>query len=141
MIGTPAPAARAGRRPAHLRPSTSTTTGASRIVDATRTTGDAVTPADPDRTATLSFRSVDLSGAIRVEAEVAREDDGPAEACLRLWAHDLLLAEIAVPVTGSRYAWTTVSAELAAPVTGVRDLRVTLDGDIRLDSLRFGSAD
>ena len=58
-----------------------------------------------------------------------------------MWAHDLLLAEIAVPVTGGRYAWTTVSAELAAPVTGVRDLRVTLDGDIRLDSLRFGSAD
>ncbi|MFD0573910.1 glycoside hydrolase family 3 C-terminal domain-containing protein [Kitasatospora gansuensis] len=48
------------------------------IVDASRTDGDAVTPADPARPATLVFGGVDLSGAVRVEAEIARAEAGPA---------------------------------------------------------------
>ncbi|MCJ1676650.1 glycoside hydrolase family 3 C-terminal domain-containing protein [Streptomyces sp. APSN-46.1] len=107
------------------------------IVDATRTSGDAVTPADPARPATLLFRDVDLSGAVRVEAETALEKAGCGEARLELRAGDRLLAEIDVPVTGDRYTWTTVAAELAAPPAGVHDLRLTLHGGFRLAAFGF----
>ncbi|MGW0390431.1 glycoside hydrolase family 3 C-terminal domain-containing protein [Streptomyces sp. NPDC003042] len=107
------------------------------IVDATRAAGDAVTPADPARPATLLFRDVDLSGAVRVEAETALENAGSGEARLELRAGDRLLAEIGVPVTGNRYTWTTVAAELAAPPAGVHDLRLTLHGGFRLAAFSF----
>ncbi len=106
------------------------------LVDATRVTGDAVTPAGSE--ATLWFRSLDLSGAVRVEAEVALAEGA---AGLQFWANDLLLADVTVPLTGDRYAWTTVSAELPAAAEGVHDLRVTLHGDVRLSTFRFSSAD
>ncbi|WP_405813889.1 glycoside hydrolase family 3 C-terminal domain-containing protein [Streptomyces sp. NBC_01390] len=112
------------------------------LVDATRTAGDAVTPADPTRPATVLFRSVDLSGAARFEAEVAREDTRPGEeARLEVRAGDRLLAEIAVPVTGSRYTWTSVTADVGtvADGGGVHDLRLTLHGALRLASYRFDS--
>ncbi|MGW5664615.1 glycoside hydrolase family 3 C-terminal domain-containing protein [Streptomyces sp. NPDC003758] len=109
------------------------------LVDATRTAGDAVTPADPARPATLLFRSVDLSGAARFQAEVACEDTGPGEARLEVRAGDRLLTEIAVPVTGSRYTWTTATADTAAPGDGVHDLRLTLHGAFRLAAFRFDS--
>ncbi|MGR4880392.1 glycoside hydrolase family 3 C-terminal domain-containing protein [Streptomyces sp. LARHCF249] len=107
------------------------------IVDAARTRGDAVTPTDPARPATLLFRGVDLSGAVRVEAETALEKAGCGEARLELRAGDRLLAEIGVPVTGDRYTWTTVAAELAAPLDGVHDLRLTLHGGFRLAAFSF----
>ncbi|MFF8381885.1 glycoside hydrolase family 3 C-terminal domain-containing protein [Streptomyces sp. NPDC015661] len=110
------------------------------LVDATRTSGDAVTPADPARPATLLFRDVDLSGAVRVEVEAAREDEGPQEARLELHAGELLLAEIGVPVTGHRHTWTTIAAELATPPAGVHDLRLTLHGDFRLVAFRLGTS-
>jgi hypothetical protein len=87
------------------------------IVDATRTDGDAVTPADPERVATLVFRDVDLSGAARVEVETARDGGGTGETLLQFLVGDQLLAQIDVPVTGDRYAWTTATAALAAPST------------------------
>ncbi|ANZ43403.1 glycoside hydrolase [Lentzea guizhouensis] len=108
------------------------------LVDATRTTGDAVTPAGAP--ATLWFRSTDLSGAVRVEAEVSAEGNDPA-ARVAFWTDGGLLAEIPVPDTGDRYRWTTVTAALPAPVVGVQDLRVTLHGSFRLTAFRFGSAD
>ncbi|MGW4210484.1 glycoside hydrolase family 3 C-terminal domain-containing protein [Lentzea sp. NPDC004789] len=111
---------------------------AATIVDTTRTTGDAVTAAHAEP-ATLWFRSADLSGAVRVEAELALEQTDPA-ARLEFWTDEGLLAEIPVPVTGDRYTWTTASAALAAPVTGVRDLRVVLHGDFRLAAFRFAAA-
>ncbi|MGW0519183.1 glycoside hydrolase family 3 C-terminal domain-containing protein [Crossiella sp. NPDC003009] len=107
------------------------------LVDATRTTGDAVTPADPAEPATLWFRSVDLSGACRVEAEVSRTEDDPDEARLEFRASDRLLAWITVPVTGDRYAWTNTAAELPAALEGVHDLQVLLHGDFRLTAFRF----
>ncbi|MEU7476923.1 glycoside hydrolase family 3 C-terminal domain-containing protein [Lentzea sp. NPDC042327] len=107
------------------------------LVDATRVDGDAVTPAAG--AATLWFRSTDLSGAVRVEAEVAAENDEP-DARVAFWTGEDLLAELPVPSTGDRYRWTTVSAALSAPVTGVQDLRVTLRGSFRLTAFRFGSA-
>jgi beta-glucosidase len=107
------------------------------LVDASRTTGDAVTPADPALPATLWFRSADLSGAIRVEAEVARAADG--EARLEFRAADRLLAEMEVPVTGGRYTWTTVTAGLPAAVEGSHDLLLTMHGAFRLTAIRFSS--
>ncbi|MFF7260530.1 glycoside hydrolase family 3 C-terminal domain-containing protein [Streptomyces sp. NPDC008159] len=106
------------------------------LVDATRADGDAITPADPARPATLLFRSADLSGGARFEAEVARED-GAGEATLEVRAGEGLLTEIAVPVTGHRHTWTTVSAATTAPQTGVHDLRITLRGAFRLASFRL----
>ncbi|WUD85566.1 glycoside hydrolase family 3 C-terminal domain-containing protein [Streptomyces sp. NBC_00503] len=107
------------------------------IVDAARAGGDAVTPADPARPATLLFRDADLSGAVRVEAETALEDSGSGQARLEFRAGERLLAEIAVPATGNRYTWTTVAAELAAPLDGVHDLRLTLHGGFRLAAFGF----
>jgi beta-glucosidase len=110
------------------------------LVDATRTSGDAVIPTDPARPATLLFRSVDLSGAVGVEAEVAREDGGSGEAWLEFRAGNRPPARIAVPVTGNRYTWTTVAAELPAPLDGVDNLRLTLHGGFRLGAFRFSSS-
>ncbi|MER7581161.1 glycoside hydrolase family 3 C-terminal domain-containing protein [Kitasatospora sp. NPDC097691] len=110
------------------------------IVDATRTSGDAVTPTDPGQAAALLFRASDLTGAVRIEAETAREagEDGAARLEIRAGGH--VLAGIDVPVTGDRYAWTTVTAELCAPLDGVHDLSLTLHGDFRLSAFRFGAA-
>ncbi|MFD9303438.1 glycoside hydrolase family 3 C-terminal domain-containing protein [Streptomyces sp. NPDC060048] len=107
------------------------------IVDATRAGADAVTPADPARPATLLFRDVDLSGAVRVEAETALENAGSGEARLELRSGDRLLAQIGVPVTGNRYTWTTVAADLDAALDGVHDLRLTLHGGFRLSAFGF----
>ena len=108
------------------------------IVDATRTSGDAVTAAGAEP-ATLWFRSTEVSGAVRVEAEVALEQADPA-ARLEFWTDEGLLAELPVPVTGDRYAWTTASAALTAPAAGVHDLRVVLHGTFRLAAFRFTAA-
>ncbi|MDT7785359.1 MAG: beta-glucosidase, partial [Pseudonocardiales bacterium] len=110
------------------------------IVDVSRVEGDAVTPADLAEPATLRFSSIDLSGAIRIEAEVAR-DNGDPGARVEFWTDEGLLAEMSVPVTGGRYAWTTASATLPAPVTGVRDLRVKLHHGFRLAAFRFTAAE
>jgi beta-glucosidase len=107
------------------------------LVDATRTTGDAVTPTDPALPATLLFKSVDLAGAARVEAEVAREEPGSGGARLEFRVGDQVLAELAVPVTGDRYSWTTVSADLPAPLTGGHDLKMIMTGGFRLAAFRF----
>ncbi|MFD5468594.1 glycoside hydrolase family 3 C-terminal domain-containing protein [Kitasatospora sp. NPDC127059] len=110
------------------------------IVDATRDDGDAVTPTDPGQPATLLFREVDLSGAVRVEVETAREGGKTGPARLDVRSGGRVVAEVEVPVTGDRYAWTTVTADLAAPLDGVHDLSLTLHGDYRLSSFRFGAA-
>jgi beta-glucosidase len=106
------------------------------IVDATRETGDAIAATGAG---TLSYNAVDLSGAVRVEAEVSRAD-GAGEARLGFWSGDRLLAEITVPVTGDRYAWTTVGTDLPAPLAGIHDLHLTLRGDFQLAAFHFTSA-
>ncbi|MFI9816359.1 glycoside hydrolase family 3 protein [Saccharothrix variisporea] len=105
------------------------------LVDATREAGDAVAPTAPPHPATLLFRAVDLTGAVRVEAEVAR--DGGGEARLEFRLADRSLAVLDVPTTGNLYQWTTVAADLAEAVSGVHDLWLTLHGDFRLTAFRF----
>jgi beta-glucosidase len=112
------------------------------LVDATRTDGDAVTPADPAAApATLLFRSAELSGAVRFEAEVAREDASQGEARLEVRAGERTLARIDIPVTGGPYAWTTVSDEVSSAHEGGHDLHLTLHGAFRLSSFRFDGPD
>lgn len=103
------------------------------LTDATRTAGDAVTP-DGNR-GELLFRSLDLSGAYTVTAEVSRRASGPA--MLELWTGERLLAAFTIPSTGDRYAWTRVTSALAEPPEGVHDLRVVLVGEQRLTTLAF----
>ncbi|GAA3263818.1 glycoside hydrolase family 3 protein [Nonomuraea helvata] len=103
------------------------------VVDADRTTGDAVAPARHDHPATLLFRSCDLTGAVRVETEVAALGEGRLE----VWAGEVLLAEIPLPPTGGRYAWVSVAGDLGSPLAGVHDLRITLRGDVRLATFLF----
>jgi beta-glucosidase len=67
---------------------------------------------------------------------VARED-GAGEATLEVRAGERLLTEIAVPVTGHRHTWTTVSAATPERYDGVHDLRITLRGAFRLASFRL----
>ncbi|MFF4339109.1 glycoside hydrolase family 3 C-terminal domain-containing protein [Kitasatospora sp. NPDC001540] len=110
------------------------------LVDASKAHGNAVTPADPATGATLRYRALDLTGAARVEADLARQDaDGTAR--LVVEADGRVLAEIDVPTTGDRYAWTTVTAPLTGTPDGVHDLRLRLHGAFRLGDLRFGPAD
>ncbi|WP_439656981.1 glycoside hydrolase family 3 C-terminal domain-containing protein [Lentzea sp. HUAS TT2] len=130
----PAPAARTGRQLAADFDDYDNVT----LVDATRVTGDAVTPADTDRAATLWFGRIDLSGAVRVEAEVSAENP---LARLEFRTDEGVLAELQVPDTGGRYEWTTIAAELPSALTGVHDLRVVLRGSFRLTSFRFSATD
>ncbi|MEV0979924.1 glycoside hydrolase family 3 C-terminal domain-containing protein [Streptomyces sp. NPDC049915] len=99
------------------------------IVDRTKVSGDAVTPA-PGRTAELMFRACDFGGGVTaVTAEVAGEgtleisvDGGRGPA--------VLTAEGSDP-----YAYTRVTT--GCVVQGVRDLRVTVRGTLRLARLGF----
>ncbi|SEP06941.1 beta-glucosidase [Actinacidiphila rubida] len=106
------------------------------LVDATRAAGDAVAPADAAAPATLLFRSVEVTGARTVTAEVSRTGEG--EGRLEVWAGSTRLAALPVPGTGDRYAWTTVTGELALPCSRVHDLRVELAGEQRLAGFTFG---
>ncbi|MFC8720974.1 glycoside hydrolase family 3 C-terminal domain-containing protein [Kitasatospora sp. NPDC057198] len=101
------------------------------LVDATRVDGDAVTPAEPHASdAELLFSTVELTGAQQVSAEVALDGSEPAE--LEFAVDGKVLATLAVPPTGGRYAWTTVTAPLDGAPHGVHDLRVALRGPVRL---------
>ncbi|MGX1668117.1 glycoside hydrolase family 3 C-terminal domain-containing protein [Streptomyces sp. NPDC055400] len=110
------------------------------LVDATRAAGDAVAPADPSRPTTLLFRSADLTGAVRFEAEVARQGVAGGEASVEVRAGERSLGVITVPVTGDRYTWTTVAVELSGVEPGPHDLTLVLHGPFRLSAFRFHSA-
>ncbi|MBO1332118.1 glycoside hydrolase family 3 C-terminal domain-containing protein [Streptomyces sp. VRA16 Mangrove soil] len=110
------------------------------LVDATRAAGDAVTSADPSRPTTLVFRSTDLAGADRFEAEVAGEGEAGGGASVEVRAGERSLGRIAVPVTGDRHAWTTVTAELSGVEPGPHDLALILRGSFRLAAFRFHSS-
>ncbi|WP_405730669.1 glycoside hydrolase family 3 C-terminal domain-containing protein [Streptomyces sp. NBC_00028] len=101
------------------------------IVDRTRTTGDAVTPA-PDRTAELLYRACDFGpGVTEVTVTVAGEgtvevslDGGPATAAL----------SPRTPTSGP-YDYVTLAAGLTA--SGVHDVHLRLRGPLRLAHVGF----
>jgi beta-glucosidase len=100
------------------------------IVDRTKASGDAVTPAG-GKTAELLFRACDFGPGVReVTAQIAGEgtvevsvDGGPAPAVLTS-EHDL-----------GPYTYTTVTAALTAE--GVHDVRLRLRGPLRLAHVGF----
>ncbi|WOX12953.1 glycoside hydrolase family 3 C-terminal domain-containing protein [Streptomyces sp. N50] len=101
------------------------------IVDRTKVTGDAVTPAQGG-TAELTYRHCDFgAGVTEVTVEVAGEgivelslDGGPA------------LAQLALPAPASGpYDYTTLGAGIVAE--GVHDVHITLRGPLRLAHVGF----
>nr|WSX78627.1 glycoside hydrolase family 3 C-terminal domain-containing protein [Streptomyces sp. NBC_00899] len=103
------------------------------IVDFTPVDGDAVAPSGTS--GTLLYRAVPLDGARAFSAEVSRT--APGAAALEVRAGDALVATLAVPSTGDRYAWTRITADLPAPASGVHDLHITLRGELRLHTFTF----
>ncbi|MGW7266908.1 glycoside hydrolase family 3 C-terminal domain-containing protein [Streptomyces sp. NPDC054842] len=101
-----------------------------RIVDATRTAGDAVTPLG-DGPGELVYRACDFrAGVTAVTAEVSGEgtveislDGGPA------------LATLTLPPTKGPYDCTTLDAPFRA--AGVHDVHLTLRGTLRLAHVGF----
>ena len=110
------------------------------LVDATRERGDAVSPADHAPESAVLFRSVDLGegGPLVLQAEVSRTS--PGEAVLEVRLGGLPAARVAVPCTGGRHRWTTVSVPLDPELRGVQDLRLVLDGEQRLAAFTLGRA-
>ncbi|MFH8469795.1 glycoside hydrolase family 3 C-terminal domain-containing protein [Streptomyces sp. NPDC017991] len=126
----PRPVLERGLRPADFDEQRGT-----EIVDRTKLSGDAVTPANPDPsgspTAELVYRACDFGpGARSVTVEVSGEgtlelalDDGQAVVHLDI-----------APTTGP-YAYTSVTTPFG--VAGVHDLRVELRGPLRLAHVGF----
>jgi beta-glucosidase len=107
------------------------------LVDTTRETGDAVETVDPDD-AWVLFRAADLSAVpTSIIARVSQPHPGTSRLEVRIDQPDgPLLATVAVPCTGDRYAWVDVTAEIAA-VDGVHDVYLLLRGHFRLDTVRL----
>ncbi|MFC9425550.1 glycoside hydrolase family 3 C-terminal domain-containing protein [Streptomyces sp. NPDC056987] len=101
------------------------------LVDRTKTSGDAVTALDGS--GELLFRACDFGDGVRtVSVEVAGE--GSVEIALA-GGGTVALVEVPPP-GGGPYDYTTLHAE--APLTGVADLRLTLNGSVRLARVGFG---
>ncbi|MEJ8661890.1 glycoside hydrolase family 3 C-terminal domain-containing protein [Streptomyces sp. MS1.AVA.4] len=100
------------------------------IVDRSRTSGDAVTPADGEA-GELVFRRCDFGDGV---TGVSLEAAGAGTVELSLPGGPVL-ASLDVKATGGPYEYTTVRAEFAA--TGVRDLRIGLRGPLRLAHIGF----
>jgi beta-glucosidase len=105
------------------------------LVDATPPAGDAVQARDGAGAVTLLFREVDLAGVGGLAAEVSRT--APGEAAIEVRVGGTLLATLAVPSTGERYAWTAASVPLADVPEGVHDVTLTLCGEQRLRAFTF----
>ncbi|MFF9818308.1 glycoside hydrolase family 3 C-terminal domain-containing protein [Streptomyces sp. NPDC014006] len=100
------------------------------IVDRTKTSGDAVTPA-PDSPAELLFRACDFGpdGVREVTAEAA------GEGRLEISVHGGSLLAVLEADGSDPYAYTRLTAAFAT--AGVHDLRLTLHGTLRLARLGF----
>jgi beta-glucosidase len=104
------------------------------LTDVSRETGEAVTPADPARAASVLFRNTIIAKratvlVFRVACAGSRggriEVRGP---------DGTLRAQLAVASGGDRYHWTDLTAPLLPAPDGPADLNVVLDGPVRLAS-------
>ncbi|KAA0922409.1 glycoside hydrolase family 3 C-terminal domain-containing protein, partial [Streptomyces apricus] len=114
------------------------------IVDRTKRSGDAVTPArtdggEEDGTAELLYRRCDFgAGARSVTVEVAGGGEGAGAGSVEVALADgRVLARLDVGPTAGPYAYVSVTAGLRFPVAGVHDLRVALRGPLRLARVGF----
>ncbi|MFH9726385.1 glycoside hydrolase family 3 C-terminal domain-containing protein [Streptomyces sp. NPDC017254] len=101
------------------------------IVDRTRVSGDAVTPADPGTEGRLVYRACDLSDGV-TEAALTVAGEGSVELSL---ADGTVLAGVEVPPTGGPYTYTTLGVPL--PLRDVVDLHIGLRGPVRLAHVGF----
>ncbi|MEW2630762.1 glycoside hydrolase family 3 C-terminal domain-containing protein [Streptomyces sp. NPDC048389] len=109
------------------------------IVDRTRASGDAVTPAGDGTPGELVFRRCDLERAGSVSVEVSATGRGAVE--LRL-ADGTVLAAFDVPATEGMYDYVTSVRGLSQPGpagSGPYDLHVELRGPVRLARLVFSA--
>lgn len=96
------------------------------LVDRAKTSGDAVTPADPGVPGVLLYRACDFGDGV---AEIAVTASGTGEVTF-FAADGTTLAGVVVGPTDGPYAYATVA--VACRVRGVTDLRVELRGRVRL---------
>ncbi|WP_406132891.1 glycoside hydrolase family 3 C-terminal domain-containing protein [Streptomyces zaomyceticus] len=101
------------------------------IVDRTKLSGDAVTPADPGTEGRLVHRACDLSDGV-TEAALTVAGEGSVELSL---ADGTVLARAEVPPTGGPYAYTVLGVPLV--LRDVVDLHVGLRGPVRLAHIGF----
>ncbi|MGP4112444.1 glycoside hydrolase family 3 C-terminal domain-containing protein [Streptomyces sp. 4N509B] len=112
------------------------------LVDATRVSGDAATPAadggEADAEGGLVFRACDFGsdGGPTTVTVVASAPTAGGEVTLVVPGTGPRTT-VPVPATEDRYTYARVRAELAEAPSGVRDLHVTLRGDVRLLRLEF----
>jgi beta-glucosidase len=106
------------------------------IVDRTKRSGDAVTPAHPDGpdgTAELLYRDCDFGPGAR---SVTVEASGGGSLELTL-PDGRVLAHLDIGPTAGPYAYASVTAALRFPVAEVHDLRAALRGPVRLARVGF----
>ncbi len=106
------------------------------LTDRTRDAGDAVQVPRGRGRGHLVLRTCATAGATTFAAEVARTRPGAAAVTVVDGASGRVLARVDVPAGGGRYDWTTVTAPFAAPPTDLADLRVELEGPVRLATVR-----
>ncbi|WP_329619930.1 glycoside hydrolase family 3 C-terminal domain-containing protein [Streptomyces sp. NBC_01255] len=102
------------------------------IVDRSRVSGDAVTPADPDVPGTLVYRACDFGDGV---TELAVTAAGAGEVTFFAGTGTAELARVTVEPTDGPYDHTTVGAP--CHVRDVTDLRVELRGPLRLAHVAF----
>ncbi|MFB7591692.1 glycoside hydrolase family 3 C-terminal domain-containing protein [Streptomyces sp. NPDC056169] len=102
------------------------------IVDRSRVSGDAVTPADPDVPGTLLFRACDFGDGV---TELTVTAAGAGEVTFYAGTGTAALARVTVGPTDGPYDHTTVGAP--CHVRDVTDLRVELRGPLRLAHVAF----
>ncbi|MFB7609685.1 glycoside hydrolase family 3 C-terminal domain-containing protein [Streptomyces gardneri] len=102
------------------------------IVDRSRVSGDAVTPADPDVPGTLLYRACDFGEGV---TELAVTAAGAGEVTFFAGTGTAELARVTVEPTDGPYDHTTVGAP--CDVRDVTDIRVELCGPLRLAHVAF----
>ncbi|MFD3665176.1 glycoside hydrolase family 3 C-terminal domain-containing protein [Streptomyces sp. NPDC058659] len=102
------------------------------IVDRSRVSGDAVTPADPDVPGTLLYRACDFGDGV---TELAVTAAGSGEVTFFAGTGTAELARVTVEPTDGPYDHTTVGAP--CHVRDVTDFRVELRGPLRLAHVAF----
>lgn len=102
------------------------------IVDRSRVSGDAVTPADPDVPGTLLYRACDFGDGV---TELAVTAAGSGEVAFFAGTGTAELARVTVEPTDGSYDHTTVGAP--CHVRDVTDFRVELRGPLRLAHVTF----
>jgi beta-glucosidase len=104
------------------------------LTDVSREAGEAVTPADPARPATVLFRNTiiaERTAVLTFRVSCADPQGGRIEV---RGPAGTLHAQAEVPCTGDRYRWADVTAPLLSPPGGPADLSLVLAGRVRLAS-------